>query len=182
MSIYSPTTIIAVCSTGCAIGLVLTCLRFYVRLHNTRTRTGLDDIFIVLATVFMALFYSLYMYDTVAGAAGNATTAATRAAVVEHMMDYAMEVTEKVAYGSVKLSLLFFFRRIFGVFPRCRTINGVMIAVVALWTLVFLLAGVLICGGRPVRYWALDQRIPEAECGNGGACVFYPSQPCWERL
>ncbi|KAJ4408245.1 hypothetical protein N0V82_009731 [Gnomoniopsis sp. IMI 355080] len=169
MSIYSPTTIITVCSIGSAIGLLLTNLRFYVRVSYAPTRLGLDDLFIVLATVFTMMFYSLYMYDTVAGAAGNATTAATHAAIVEHMMDYAMEVTEKFAYGSVKLSLLFFFRRIFGVFPRFMIINDVMIGVVALWTLTFLMQGVLICGKHPERYWAADQRIPEADCGNGGA-------------
>lgn len=173
MSIYTRTTIISVCSVGSAIGLLLTTTRFYVRLRYAPTHLGLDDLFIILAAAFTMLFYSLYMYDTVAGAAGNATTAATRAAVVEHMMDYAMEVTEKLAYGSVKMSLLFFFRRVFGVFPRFRTINDMMIVVVALWTVAFLLAGVFICGAHPERYWAMDQRIPEAKCGNGGACVLH---------
>lgn len=174
MTIYTPTTIITVCTVGSAIGLLLTTIRFYVRLRYAPTRLGPDDFFIILATIFTLLFYSLYMYDTVKGAAGNATTAADHVAVVEHMMDYAMMTSEKFAYGAVKLSLLFFFRRIFGLWPTFRTINNAMIVVVALWSLGFFFAGAFICGAHPERYWAVDQRIPAATCGDGGACVFCP--------
>lgn len=172
MALYTPTTIITVCTIGSTIGLLLTSIRFYVRLRYAPTRLGPDDFFIVLATILMLLFYSLYMYDTVEGTAGNATTAADYAAVVEHMMDYAMITTEKFAYGAVKLSLLFFFRRIFGVWPTFRAINNAMIAVVALWSLGFFFAAAFICGAHPERYWAVDQRFPAETCGNGGACVF----------
>lgn len=171
MTLYTPTTIITVCTIGSATGVLLTTIRFYVRLRYAPTRLGPDDVFIVLATVLMLLFYSLYMYDTIEGAAGNATTAADRAAVVEHMMDYAMETSEKFAYGAVKLSLLCFFRRIFGVWPAFRAVNNAMIMFVALWSLGFFFAGAFICGAHPERYWAVDQRIPAATCGDGGACV-----------
>lgn len=169
MALYSPTTITTVTSIAVAVGFILTILRFWVRLSHTRTTLGLDDLFAVVATVLTATCYAVETYDTYRGASGNATNTNSASAITEHKMDYIILVVEKIAFGSVKLSLLFFFRRIFGVWKSFRRINSVMVGVVAMWTVGYLGEAVFICGAHPEYYWQADQHVPKMKCGNNGA-------------
>lgn len=169
MVLYSPVTITTVTTIAVAIGILLTILRFWVRLAHTRQPLGLDDLFAATAAIFTAVCYAAEIYDTYRGTSGNATNADSAAAIVEHKIDYVIVVVEKIAFGSVKLSLLFFFRRLFGVWKSFRRINSVMVGVVAMWTVGYLGEAVLICGLHPEYYWEADQHIPQAKCGNNGA-------------
>lgn len=169
MVLYSSVTITTVSSLATGIGILLTALRFWARLSYARIPLGPDDLFAVLATVFMSACYVLEIYTTYRGASGNETNADSAAAITEHKVDYSILVVEKIAFGSVKLSLLFLFRRIFGVWKSFRVINDVMVGVVAMWTVGFLGQAVLICGAHPESYWQADQHVPQARCGNNGA-------------
>lgn len=70
---------------------------------------------------------------------------------------YSVLIFEKPAYGTIKLSVLLFYRRIFTI-GRFRAINNYLIALVVAWTLAFFLADFLACGSRIDANW-----LPEAE-------------------
>ena len=55
---------------------------------------------------------------------------------------------EKVTYAFIKLSVLFFYRRIFGLQEKFRLANDVLIVLTIIWGLVFLFTGALLCGSE----------------------------------
>lgn len=173
VNLYSETTVIAVVTVLTTVGIALTGLRFWVRLSSSFAKPaaalGPDDWLVALAAVFVSACAAFVIYGAVDGAAGNATTGASARARIEHRADFALVVVEKIAFGAVKLSLLFFFRRIFGVWASFRRINDVLIAFVGLWALAYFLAAVFICGKRPDLFWADDQQLARAHCANEGA-------------
>ena len=61
-------------------------------------------------------------------------------------IDYAVLIFEKVTYSTIKLSVLFFFRRIFGKNETFRIVNNILIAVITIWGLTFLFTDAFICG------------------------------------
>ncbi|KAL8721382.1 MAG: hypothetical protein Q9225_001929 [Loekoesia sp. 1 TL-2023] len=75
----------------------------------------------------------------------------------EHLAEkykYGFQTTEKIAFGLIKLSFLFLWRRIFGHVRIFNTISWVMIAVVSAWSLTFFLATVFQCGVKWNLNWA----------------------------
>lgn len=67
--------------------------------------------------------------------------------------DYAQVIIEKPLYGMMKLSVLFFFRRIFLVQKTWRIANNILIAVIIAWTIAFFFADIFICGPHPKVQW-----------------------------
>ena len=61
-------------------------------------------------------------------------------------IDKTILVVEKVTYSATKLSVLFFYRRIFGVQRSFRIVNNILIVIVILWGLVFLFTNAFLCG------------------------------------
>lgn len=169
MVVYSPVTITAVSSVATGVGILLTALRFWTRLFYARIALGPDDLFAAIASIFMTVWYALETYATFRGTSGNLTNDSTDAAIAEHKVEYAVEIVEKIAFGAVKLSLLFFFRRIFGVWDSFKRLNNFMLCVVAAWTIGYLGQSVFICGVHPEYLWEVDQHIPQAKCGSNGA-------------
>lgn len=60
-----------------------------------------------------------------------------------------------VAYGCIKLSVLFFYRRLFvnGTSRTFDYITKVAIGIIAAWTLAFFFAEIFFCGVHPERDW-----------------------------
>ena len=56
-------------------------------------------------------------------------------------------------YAMMKLSVLFFFRRIFLVQKRFRWYNDFLIILILLWALAYFLAEIFVCGGNPSALW-----------------------------
>jgi hypothetical protein len=168
MGYYSSATIIAWCSTLAFAALFSTAARFWVRLRYAPQPLAADDWLMVMSAVVAVACAGIQVYSTVHGLAGEPAYGHTERAVIEHKLDFALVVIEKFAFGGVKLSLLFFFRRYFGVWTGFRRINNVLIVVVAAWALAFLLGNVFICGANVPYYWALDQQMARARCGNLG--------------
>lgn len=78
--------------------------------------------------------------------------------------------------GFVKLSFLFFFRRVFVIDPSSTTrifgkINKAMIVLVALWTVAFVFAYIFICGTNPFAYYGRDQAYEKQRCVNTSALL-----------
>ena len=67
--------------------------------------------------------------------------------------DYAQVILEKPMYAMMKLSVLFFFRRIFLIQKRFRWYNDFLIIIILLWGLAYFLAEIFVCGGNPTVLW-----------------------------
>lgn len=178
MDLYPPSTIIPIYVVLMAVGVLLTGLRLWVRLCYTRMSIGADDVFMVLGTTVMTACTAIQIYNATSGLAGAAASTVLSdkqqqaRAILEYQIDFAMLVIEKVAFGTIKLSLLFFYRRIFGVWPSFSRWNNALIVLVAAWMLAFIGADLFLCGGD--RVWlqfSLDQMRARRECGDKGALL-----------
>lgn len=71
------------------------------------------------------------------------------------------------AYGFIKLSVMFFYRRVFvkGTNSRFEQVTKFSIAIVILWTITFFLAEVCKCGAHVPRKWG--PLIEAAHCADG---------------
>ena len=67
--------------------------------------------------------------------------------------DYAIVTLEKPLYGLMKLSALFFFRRIFYPQRTFRIVNTSAIIIIILWSLAYTMAEILVCGAHPESLW-----------------------------
>lgn len=171
MSLYGPSTVIPVYSVLAGVGLIVTGVRFWVRTTYARAPLGLDDLFMVLGVIVVSACTAMQYYNAIHGTGGEAVTdpnTREKAIVASRQMDWSMIVIEKSAFGFVKLSILFFYRRIFGVWPSFRRINSVLIGIIIAWTVAFTVADVLLCGAHPELIWGYDQTIARSRCGNRG--------------
>lgn len=74
---------------------------------------------------------------------------------LEHLAEkykYAFHITEKVAFGLIKLSILFLWKRMFGRVRSFAILCWIMIGIIASWSIAFFFATVFRCG----TYWALN--------------------------
>lgn len=174
MSFYGPSTLIPVYSVLAFIGLTLTSMRFWVRTHHVRDSLSLDDLFMCLGTLVVLACTAMQYYNTIYGMGGGVAASPVNAAeeiIASRKIDWCMIVIEKPAFGFIKLSILFFYRRIFGIWPNVRRLNTFLIGLVAAWTFAFLIADLLLCGAHPELNWAYDQRDARRGCGNKGALL-----------
>jgi hypothetical protein len=176
MSFYPPSTTIPVYSVLTGIGVLLTGLRIYVRLSRNkdpRHALAADDFFIVLGLVVVVTCAGLQFHNALDGLSGDAAShqSAKAKILVEHKVDFTMIVIEKIAFGAIKLSLLCFYHRSFGVWRSFRYINYALIVLVSVWAASFFVADLLLCGRHPEYQWALDQKNARENCGDKGALL-----------
>ncbi|KAL9107317.1 MAG: hypothetical protein Q9227_007769 [Pyrenula ochraceoflavens] len=81
--------------------------------------------------------------------------------------NYIEVVIEKPAYGLIKLSVLFFYRRIFWVNRRFRILTNVLIGLVTTWAVAFFWAEIFVCGTRFSLMWK-DRPMAALRCDNHG--------------
>ena len=67
-------------------------------------------------------------------------------------------------YLMMKLSVLYFYRRIFFIQKGFRIFNNLMIGLIIAWALAFMLAEIFVCGGEPQALW--DPNAPPTTCVN----------------
>lgn len=175
MNLYPASTTIPIYAVLNTIGLLLTALRLRLRTHPTNT-LGPDDVFILLGALVATVCTAIQYYNAVRGTGGDTPGASTGAAAqaratLAHKIDFVMIVVEKLAFGCIKLSLLFFYRRIFGVWASFRRMNNLLIAVVSAWVVAFALADLLLCGKRIDLQWALDLKMARRGCRDKGALL-----------
>lgn len=176
MSLYPPTTTIPVYSVLTGVGIVLTALRIYVRLSRSKSTMGglsADDYFILLGLVVVICCTGIQFHNAIDGLGGEAASGRVSKAkiLVEHKIDFSMIVIEKIAFGAIKLSLLFFYQRMFGFWPSFRRLNHTTMVVVALWAVAFFMADLLLCGKYPQYQWAVDQTKAKEKCGDKGVLL-----------
>ncbi|KAI1291159.1 hypothetical protein F5Y03DRAFT_403614 [Xylaria venustula] len=174
MSYYPPSTVIPIYSVFMGVAIALTGLRLWVRLSFARTNLGIDDYLLLFGLVVAITCNGIQYYNTLKGTGGEAIedpNEMTRMVIIAHQIDWAMIVIEKAGFGAIKLSILFFYRRIFGIWGSFRRFNNALIWIVFIWTVVFTLADVLICGAHPELIWGFDQTLALERCGNRGALL-----------
>jgi hypothetical protein len=178
MTFYPASTTIPIYSVFLFVGILLTALRFHVRIRYTRDRYPhsplyLDDLFIVLGLLILATCTSIQFYNALHGAGGEAASSkySPSQILIEHKIDFTMIVIEKPGFGFVKLSLLLFYRRLFGHWPSFRKWNNALIWVVSLWTVAFFVADLLLCGARPGLQWGVNQGEARRGCGDKGVLL-----------
>lgn len=167
---YPADVVIPVYAVFTAVGITLTGLRFWARKHYTHAPPGTDDWLILFAMCIVIICASIQFFNALYGTGGEALSdgeAAARAHI-SHKINLTMIIIEKPAFGAIKLSLLFFYKRIFGIWPAFRRINLTLIWLICIWTLAFALADLLLCGTELELNWALDQSIPQKKCGDKG--------------
>jgi hypothetical protein len=173
-SLYGPTTTIPVYAVFTGVGIALTGLRFWVRKSVARTSLGLDDLFIVLGVFIASACAGMQFFNAIHGSGGEAITdqmAKEKAGILSRKIDWSMIVIEKPAFGFIKLSFLFYYRRIFGVWSSFRLVNNIFIVVIIAWTFSFVIADLFLCGPHPEYNWGTDQLIARDNCGNKGALL-----------
>ncbi|KAI0972216.1 hypothetical protein F4678DRAFT_54375 [Xylaria arbuscula] len=174
MSYYPPSTVIPIYSVFMGVAIALTGLRLWVRLSFARTNLGIDDYLLLFGLVIAITCNGIQYYNSLKGTGGEAIedpNEMTRMVIISHQIDWAMIVIEKAGFGAIKLSILFFYRRIFNVWGSFRRVNNALIWIVFIWTVVFTVADVLICGAHPELIWGFDQTIALDRCGNRGALL-----------
>lgn len=170
MSLYRAAVVIPVYSILAGVGIATTAVRLWVRTRVARVALGLDDLFVSFGIVVAAACTAMQYYNAIHGSGGEATDSTTQANAVmaTHKIDWAMIVMEKPAFGFVKLSILFFYGRIFDVWPSFRRINNVLVWIVVAWIISFTVADMLLCGAHPELNWSVDQTVARRKCGQKG--------------
>ncbi|KAI1382875.1 uncharacterized protein F4822DRAFT_435250 [Hypoxylon trugodes] len=157
----TPASVIAVGAVLSGLAVIAVALRFYVRLIRVYSSLGIED-WLILVSVVLTLGMGLMMIiGSAMGGLARPTpqgtgskgylTATDDAEILTEKIFWAFDLVQCFAFGTAKLSVLFFYRRIFrgDVF---RIISMTMIVTVVIWTLAFFFAILFRCG---TQFWAL---------------------------
>lgn len=153
--------------TGCGIafpvvGAILLVLRLLAHRVNN-TRLGLSDLFGFLSWVGIVGLGTLFVWGAHRRSLGY--PAPDRRNLTEQQtlvnqttlaqIEYFFLIFMSFTLGTTKLSILFFFRKLFVTHRRTfwDYFTLALIALVTLWTIAFVLASALICGSRAIAFW-----------------------------
>jgi hypothetical protein len=88
-----------------------------------------------------------------------------RSLLTPEQSDYAQVILEKPLYALMKMSVLFFYRRIFTSHRRFLNFNTFMIALIGVWSLAYMIAEIFVCGATPWVLWTPGMD-PNSVCVN----------------
>lgn len=134
-------------------------LRFYVR-RLTRVGLGVDDWLALSASIFVLALDGIFLGGTVQGAITGHSPVVNDWPVstdLEHLVEkykYGFQTTEKIAFGLIKLSILFLWKRMFGRVRTFVVLCWVMIAIVTAWSISFFFATLFQCSTHWSWNWA----------------------------
>lgn len=164
MGAYGPALEIPFFSVLAAVGIVLLCVRFWVRLSLAPVRLGADDALSVAGLVFLLCLTGIQLWNMIVGSGAGPDDVAH--IVNSKKANNAQVLVEVLAMGSIKLSFLFFYRRIFAVVPSFDRLSFYCICFVAVWTATFFIAQVSICGTKMHFVWTIDGTFARDHCGD----------------
>ncbi|KAI4114400.1 MAG: hypothetical protein LQ338_008014 [Usnochroma carphineum] len=155
--------LIALCVLFSITSSAAVALRFYSR-RTKGLRYQADDWLAAVSLIFVLALNGMFL----AGCAQRVITGHSRVDPVlnfpipsdlEHHAEkwqykYGFQTTEKLAFGLIKLSILFLWRRIFGHVRVFNIVSWVMIGVVTAWSVAFFFATVFQCGTEWYLNWA----------------------------
>lgn len=168
--LYPPTVTIPVYAVFTAVGVVLTVLRFWARTSYTKQKLGVDDWLIAGGVFIVCACAGIQFYNALEGTGGEAIDDddAAAAAIASKKVDFTMVLIEKPAFGAIKLSLLFFYKRVFGIWPSFNKANMVLMWIIIAWVIAFVVADLSICGDKLQYYFMLDQSYARGHCADKG--------------
>ncbi|PQE27152.1 integral membrane protein [Rutstroemia sp. NJR-2017a WRK4] len=165
----NPTTVIVVSAVLVSLATISVGLRFYVR-KVRQTKLGLDDwsILVALAMSFTLTVPALFI-DNIAsalGALGGHTPRNPKtglaidnpATVNSGKVEYASYVIMSLTFGTIKISVVSFYRRIF-VGEAFRRWSTFLLIFIGLWMLAFFISLTLWCGTHPAAGWTSYKEI-----------------------
>ncbi|KAL7622117.1 hypothetical protein AAE478_007619 [Parahypoxylon ruwenzoriense] len=139
--------------------ILVVIFRFYAR-RLSRASLGPDDWLALSALVYVLALNGIFIGGTVQGAITGHSPVVDNWPVtteLEHLAQkykYAFQTTEKIAFALIKLSILFLWKRIFGLAKSFVVFCWIMIAVITAWSITFLFATIFQCGTRWTWNWA----------------------------
>ncbi|KAI9743050.1 MAG: hypothetical protein M1818_003345 [Claussenomyces sp. TS43310] len=157
---YAAAVVLLIASTAAVGG------RFHIRLRVKKAPIGFDDVFIVLSLALSWALAIVLIYGAARGTVGTHTrqNPVTGLIIVTpheneiSKLAYISQMISIVAYGSLKLSVLLLFRRIF-VGKVFKTVSILATIVVVLWTVAFFFATLFQCGSRPSWLWQSPKAV-----------------------
>ncbi|KAF2238745.1 hypothetical protein EV356DRAFT_518003 [Viridothelium virens] len=164
---YSPASLTVTAVMLPLFGVIAVFLRFWVRLHLQPSYVGADDVFIVIGSLLVCGMGALQITSTVLGDLSQDTTVTPQKDYLEQKFNYINVVIEKPAYGAIKLSVLFFYRRVFSIRDRFRLFNNIMLILIAIWAIAFFWSEVFACGTDFAIQWKARETAA-AHCTNHG--------------
>ncbi|KAF7539569.1 hypothetical protein G7054_g2059 [Neopestalotiopsis clavispora] len=151
------------------LGATCVALRFYTR-AKAKSAFWWDDWLCIPALIFELAMAALLIWGIAKSALGghlplppdpspNAYLFFTSSQqIILQQIQYFFDLIGVFAFGSLKLSILFFYRKIFCVSKTNRDafniITALMIVIVIVWTLTFGIGAIFLCGARPAYAWA----------------------------
>ncbi|KAI0546955.1 hypothetical protein F4679DRAFT_555922 [Xylaria curta] len=133
--------------------------RFHSR-RLTRANVGPEDWLALIALIFVLSLNGIFLAGTIQGAITGHSPVADGWPVtteLEHLAQkykYAFQTTEKVAFGLIKLSLLYLWKRIFTQAKRFTLLCWIMIGVITAWSISFFFVTLFQCGTQWQKNWA----------------------------
>ncbi|KAL4794453.1 hypothetical protein BDV19DRAFT_390290 [Aspergillus venezuelensis] len=134
-------------------------LRLYSR-RISRLSLGADDWFALISFVLVLGLNGTFLGGVIQGpitghsVVENGWPVHSALEVLAQKYKYAFQTIEKIAFGTIKISILFLWKRIFGPTRLFRTICWVMIGVVTAWSITFFFATLFQCGTNWSWNWA----------------------------
>ncbi|KAI0854094.1 hypothetical protein F5Y00DRAFT_256594 [Daldinia vernicosa] len=154
------TGLIFMASFFCLMTTIIVLSRVYAR-RLTRVGLGVDDWLALVALPFVLGLNGIFIAGAVEGAiTGHSLINSDNKSItsdLEHTAQkykYAFQITEKLAFGLIKLSLIFLWKRLFGPAKYFTRICWFMIAVTSGWSLSFFFATIFECGTNWTWNWA----------------------------
>lgn len=145
---------------------------------------GWSDVFAIFSWLVIVGMGAVFTWSAEQGGLGWPTPTNEKALTATHITDYQKLILQSeyvfcilmvVALGTTKLSVLFFFRRIFLAHKHTfwDYLTQGLIVVVGVWTVAFMLAFALECGGYAAAFWQpLAIRVKHCLPINGGIAQF----------
>ncbi|KAL2037574.1 hypothetical protein N7G274_009687 [Stereocaulon virgatum] len=151
--------LIAMCVIFSITSTTAVVLRFYSRKFKG-LRFQADDWLIAASLIFVlglnAMFLAGCVQRVITGHSPvvNDWPISTQTEHMAQKYKYGFQTTEKIAFGLIKLSILFLWRRIFGHVRAFNIASWIMIGIIAAWSTAFFFATVFQCGTAWTLNWA----------------------------
>ncbi|KAI1427696.1 hypothetical protein F5Y12DRAFT_711923 [Xylaria sp. FL1777] len=175
-SAYTPEKVIPTYATITGVGIAFTAARLWVRTRYVRVALAADDFTAFAAVVFVTGAVALQITNALLGTAGDDVKLAEsqRQARIALQVNWINPILEAWAFGLIKLSLSFFYRRIFGVWPVFRRINNATIVLLVAYSIAFSFGQLFLCGTNFYLIWLdLDQHTARERCAERGHLQFF---------
>ncbi|KAI1440008.1 hypothetical protein F5Y02DRAFT_32223 [Annulohypoxylon stygium] len=163
----TPADILAAAAALPALGIIVVILRFYTRLLQ-KGKLGIDDFLILPAVVLVAGMGAALIAGVKQEAVGYPTppplgsdpelvlTWRDPKITVVQKVQYITQILMIAAYGFIKLSIIFFYRRIFNPSKsdRFNLITIICACIIVAWTMAYIFAVAFDCGLHWTAHWS----------------------------